>query len=170
MLFYSIIFFTVAPVWFLRTKQHKVFCYTEQDCPQCAGCGTTHESLCQFINLKQKELYESVYSMFVSKFRYVLMLFLGCYWNLVLRYIFLWLSVEGVTNILLAQTIFFKRRFQLCYSYPCSDSKIAKKCTLKINRSGKNCLETSFQCVIDITVDILCVQCTYSDLICNKVG
>ncbi len=43
-----------------------------------------------------------------------------------------------------------------------------EKMYVKINRSGKNCLETSFQCVIDLTVGILCVQCTYSDLICMR--
>ncbi len=47
--------------------------------------------------------------------------------------------------------------------------KIAK-IYVKIYRSGKNCLETliaSFQCVIDITVGILCMQCTrtYSELV-----
>ena len=50
--FYSLIFSTVAPVLYLRTKQHKVY-FVIQNRTIRSVQGIWYKSLCHFINLKQ---------------------------------------------------------------------------------------------------------------------
>jgi hypothetical protein len=155
-----------------------------QDCPQCAGYIMVQVvvSFYKSETIGIVQIHQLI--MFVSKFRYWCY-FWGAFGTYFCDTYLLWLSVEGVTNVLLAskQKFIPLLHFQLCYRYPYFDSELAKMlCSVlmkfsmpmkKRNRWGKNFTEnTDSFCsmCVHITEGILCVQYTYSDLICNEVG